>query len=244
MSFSRDAQRLSSTGREQARLLGEALKLDPDFNLDSIARVFVSNYRRTRETAHYVLSAAGFNPQQKIELNPTVGERDWGDHYLIDEIERQRHYQLRKEDPFCWSPEAGESMRHTRERVNHLFATLNRRFGGERVLVFTHGEFIISAMAEIQRVYDQEQFGELLVKGMPNCGVVQFSRLSPEGEESQYYSHIRRFAAGDLQGKYADWNGEKSPIVLPNYTLENLLLPPSQRSSRLLTLLEQQNTNP
>ena len=227
---------LVEDGYAEAKTIGKALITDSIFDIKTIDVVLVSNYRRTRETAHGVLTALGFHPHRKIELNPTVGERDWGELYLIDDIQQQKGSDLRKQDPFCWAPEAGESIRSTRERVQHLFSTLNRRFGGKRVLIFSHGEFILSAMAEITRTYDQEQFGKMLERGMPNCGVVQFSRLSETGHESRYYSHMRQFAV-NADPRYGDWGGELKPIVLPEYNLRNLLLGPSERSNQILQLL-------
>ncbi len=223
-------------GHEQAKQLGLKLKADPFFDPKSIDVVVVANCRRARETAYGVMDAAGIDPKLIIELNPRIGERDWGDHHLQDKDLIARAEKLRIEDPFCWSPHEGEKMRYTSERVNHAFTTFNRRFGGKRVLGFTHGEFIVSAKAEISRIYDPLDFSELLKQGIPNCGLLQISRLSPEGKESNGYTHLRQFAV-ESSARQGDWSGKWQEIIRPKYDLSNIVAPPTDRSKEILELL-------
>ncbi len=229
---------LVPAGIKEAQEIGLRLKDDPFFDPKSIDVVVVANYRRARETGYEIINAAGIDPKKVIELNPTIAERDWGDHHLQEAEKILRAEKLRIEDPFCWSPTDGENMRFARERVHHVFGTFNRRFGGKRVLALSHGEFIVSAKSEICRIYDQVAFGQLIQQGIPNCGLVQFSRLSPEGVESKRYSHIRQLAVKSAAHQ-GDWSGAWQEIQHPKYDLSNIRAPATDRSKAILELLEE-----
>jgi alpha-ribazole phosphatase/probable phosphoglycerate mutase len=115
--------RLSATGREQARELGERRRND------GIAVVCVSDLRRAVETAEVAFEGSSL----PVVTDERLRECDCGELNGTDEPVR-RGLPAHLDVPYP----GGESWRQAVERVADFLDELRRERGGERVLVIDH----------------------------------------------------------------------------------------------------------
>lgn len=173
--------RLSARGRDQAEATGKWLKNAYPEGFDVI---YVSDHVRARETAGLVCREAGWR-DVLIRIDPQLGERNWGRFAFVDEERRQEVMDLRERDPLHAPMPDGETLLETRTRTRVLLERIARENRGQRVLVFSHGEYIEALWAEAghfsteaQREFFQTPRGDI-----KNCQVVEFSSRNPDSNE-------------------------------------------------------------
>lgn len=130
--------RLSTEGRRQALATGPWLAQAYPEGFDV---VYVSDHVRARETAALVCTSAGWH-SAKIRIDPQLGERNWGRFALVDDERRRETMDLRHRDPLHAPMPDGETLLQTRTRTRVLLERVARENPNQRVLVFSHGEYI------------------------------------------------------------------------------------------------------
>ncbi|MGN6089303.1 MAG: histidine phosphatase family protein [Actinomycetales bacterium] len=182
--------RLSDTGRDQARSVGEWLAREqerPD-------AVVTSPYRRATETADLAFEALvpafGNLPRDRDER---LRERDLG---MFDGLtglgirdlhaeEAQRRARLGK---FYYRPPGGESWCDVALRVRQVLTSLSNRYPGQRVLVVTH-QAVIMLVRYVLEGFDESELLTLdRTEPLSNCGVTRYDR-DPEGSLRLTYAN-------------------------------------------------------
>jgi len=169
--------RLSANGRRQAIATGPWLSQTYPEGFDVI---YVSDHVRARETAALVCKSAGWH-DTKIRIDPQLGERNWGRFAFVDDERRRETMELRHRDPLHAPMPDGETLLETRTRTRVLLERVARENPTQRVLVFSHGEYIEALWSEIghfstetQRDFFRSPDGDIR-----NCQVVEFSSVNP-----------------------------------------------------------------
>lgn len=170
--------RLSETGRGQAVATGPWLA---DAYPDGFDVIYVSDHVRARETAGLVCHAAGWH-NVNIRIDPQLGERNWGRFAVVDEERRLETMQHRQRDPLHAPMPDGETLLETRTRTRVLLERVVRENPGQRVLVFSHGEYIEALWSEIGHFSTEKQrdFFRSADGDIRNCQVVEFSSINPD----------------------------------------------------------------
>ncbi len=208
--------RLSALGQAQAKTTGAWLRAQYPEGFDII---YVSDHVRAQETAGLLCLAAGWNNAQ-IRVDPQLGERNWGRFSELTETERTLSFDQRKRDPLHTPMPDGESLLATRTRSRVLLERVARECTNQRVLVFSHGEYIEAAWAEIAHMTTEQQrdFFHSPAGDMKNCQVVEFSSLAPEGAESD--GRLRWVRSSCPQAKV---EGDWARIIPRKFSPEELL---------------------
>lgn len=171
--------RLTDRGAKQAAASGAFLQENFPQGFD---RHIVSPFIRTRETA------ACLELKDAVwEENRIARERSWGeiDGITYDEFQSRYHqnFLYKSKDPIYWSPPAGESLAEVSEnRSSNLLRELSRNSSGARVLIVSHGEFILATRMLIEQWSDEEflRMDSDPRETIRNCTMVQYSRRDPE----------------------------------------------------------------
>jgi probable phosphoglycerate mutase len=127
---------LSLAGREQALRIADRLAHEP------IAAIYVSNLRRTHQTAAPLAERLGVTPVEEPDLREAhMGE--WEGYLWRQRIEEGHPLALRMIDEQRWDiiPEA-EDVDAFATRVRDALARIADRHRGETVAIFTHGGVI------------------------------------------------------------------------------------------------------
>ena len=169
--------RLSALGRAQAETTGRWLQ---EAHPEGFDVIYVSDHVRARETAGLVCREAGWQ-DVSIRIDPQLGERNWGRFAFVDSERRQELLDLRRRDPLHAPMPDGETLLQTRTRTRVLLERITRENRGQRVLVFSHGEYIESLWAEVGHFSTeaQREFFSTPAGDIRNCQVVEFSSLNP-----------------------------------------------------------------
>ncbi len=173
--------RLSALGKQQAEATGQWLKEEHPLGFDVI---YVSDHVRARETAALVCRETGWK-NVSIRIDPQLGERNWGRFAWVDSERRREVMGLRRRDPLHAPMPEGETLLQTRTRTRVLLERIARENRGQRVLVFSHGEYIEALWAEVGHFSTEAQREFFASPGgdIRNCQVVQFSSLDPTTRE-------------------------------------------------------------
>lgn len=208
--------RLSALGREQAKATGPWLKAHYSEGFDVI---YVSDHTRAKETAALVCEAAGWQGVE-IRIDPLLGERNWGRFASQDPKRQGEIMSNRKRDPLHNPMPDGETMLNTRLRSRDLLDRCAREFSGQRVLVFSHGEYIEALWAEIAHMNTERQlqFFHSPEGDIKNCQVVEFASVDPMSQEQS--SGLRWFRSSCPQADiYGHWQGIPRPTFKPSELL-------------------------
>lgn len=165
--------RLSVLGREQTKKTGEYLaKAYPE----GVDVVIVSDHTRAKETAALVCLAAGWDKVQ-IQVDPQVGERNWGNFHKQSPSARAEFFKAKHRDPLHTPISDGETLLEARTRTRVLLERCARQYKDKTVLVFTHGEYIECIWSEIAHMRTEEQVEFFSGEGgdIKNCQIVEFS---------------------------------------------------------------------
>jgi broad specificity phosphatase PhoE len=142
---------LTARGREQASAAGLHLRAQhTPFDV-----VYVSPYRRTRDTAQVVVEAFEARPAQVVEER--LREREFG---LLEGLTRRGVRELHpgeqerrlKVGKYYYRPPGGESYPDVNLRVHSFLGTLVREHAGQRVLVVTHSVVVLSFRRLLERL--------------------------------------------------------------------------------------------
>lgn len=145
---------LTARGREQARLAGRYLNRHGPFDV-----LFVSPYRRTRDSADLVLAELEGRPRLLIEER--VREKEFGvlegltKHGMRvtfpEEVERRARI-----GKYYYRPPGGESFPDVTLRLHSFLGTLVREHAGRRVLVITHSVVVLLFRRLLERMEEQQ----------------------------------------------------------------------------------------
>lgn len=176
--------RLSKLGREQTKKTGEYLAKEYPQGVDVI---IVSDHTRAKETAALVCLAAGWD-KVSIQVDPQVGERNWGNFAKQSPEVRAEFFKSKHRDPLHTPISDGETLLEARTRTRVLLERCARQYEYKTVLVFTHGEYIECIWSEIAHMRTEEQVEFFNGAGgdIKNCQVVEFK--STNGKLNQVKS--------------------------------------------------------
>jgi broad specificity phosphatase PhoE len=145
---------LTPFGEEQARATGRGLNQHGPFHV-----VYVSPYRRTRQTAELICTELEPRPRSIIEER--IREKEFG---IFEGLTRHggqtRHPEewARREKigKYYYRPPGGESFPDVNLRVHSFLGTLIREHTGQRVLVVTHSVVVLCFRRLLERLDEQE----------------------------------------------------------------------------------------
>jgi len=146
---------LTEFGREQARAAGALLhERHTPFDV-----VYVSPYRRTRDTAAVVVEP--FDPQPPQVVEERLREREFG---LLEGLTRRGVRELHPDEmerrikvgKYYYRPPGGESYPDVNLRVHSFLGTLVREHAGQRVLVVTHSVVVLSFRRLLERLEEDK----------------------------------------------------------------------------------------
>jgi len=146
---------LTGRGRDQARAAGLHLKSEhAPFDV-----VYVSPYRRTRDTARAAVEALEPRPAEVVEER--LREREFG---VLEGLTRRGVRELHpgeqerrlKVGKYYYRPPGGESYPDVNLRVHSFLGTLVRENAGQRVLVVTHSVVVLSFRRLLERLEEDK----------------------------------------------------------------------------------------
>jgi broad specificity phosphatase PhoE len=195
--------RLSAQGRTQAETTGRWLREAYPEGFDVM---YVSDHVRARETAGLLCREAGWR-DALIRIDPQLGERNWGRFAFVDNERRREVMDLRHRDPLHAPMPDGETLLQTRTRTRVLLERIARENTGQRVLVFSHGEYIEALWAEVGHFSTeaQREFFTTPAGDIKNCQVVEFSSLNPASGERRGQLRWARSSCPHA-GVLGEWN--------------------------------------
>ena len=211
--------RLISFGCKQGELAGEWLKKHLGFKPDV---AFCSHFVRARQTAGIIGKTMGL--KTRWYRDSKYGERWWGDFDRLSPDEKEREYGKREDNARYWTPPRGESLRFIEMCARSALGALYRKYTDRNVMIVTHGEFIVAMRAGIERLSD-EGVNQAVAEGIPNCGIVQYTRQNPfTGEISDSYDWVRFVNPAVTSWKISGWDGQWKEVIRPSYSSDELLL--------------------
>ena len=142
---------LTDEGRRQAGETGR----DLSSQFGPFDAVYVSPYRRTRDTAELVVAA--LQPRPPCIIEERIREREFG---VLEGLTRRGVRQLHPEEverkqrvgKYYYRPPGGESYPDVNLRVHSLLGTLVRENAGQRILVVTHSVVVLSFRRLLERL--------------------------------------------------------------------------------------------
>lgn len=208
--------RLSKLGVEQALKTGPWLRAQYP---EGFHAIYVSDHTRAKETAALVCKSAGWD-HLRIRIDPLLGERNWGRFAHEDRERRDEIMRNRKRDPLHNPMPHGETLLSTRLRSRDMLERCAREFAAQRVLVFSHGEYIEAIWSEIAHMNSESQsrFFESHEGDIRNCQVVEFSSLDPQSNDAN--NQLKWARSSCPQAKII---GTWKPIERTTFTPEELL---------------------
>lgn len=243
-------QRLSPLGIEQAKGAGDWIRREIGA-LASFDVIYASPFLRTFETACY---AAG---DEAVELTPEdrIIERDWGLYGKVSKDDQKRVYpdthRNKEADPLYARLNSGESIMDVFLRWRDMAGTMHREYPDGQVLMFTHGDYMMTDRYGSERLLPEE-FVELMRdkdQDMLNCTVVDRTRQNPFDEDDvrtkPTWMRIVHTAYPELSPNGGEWVELKSrrtytvaeslarvattPALLPEDILESLRIADRRR---------------
>lgn len=173
-------QRLSGHGTKQAQSAGDWLRknfIDPSH----FDRCYGSTFLRTRETAYYV---GGVDCEWL--LDDRLKERDWGLYGSTPKEQREELFpnthKNHKINKWYTRMDGGESLAdNVLLRARDFCGSLHRDMDGKRVLVVSHGEFILTMRYLLERMLPEEWMameGDV-AQEIKNCTILHYTRQNP-----------------------------------------------------------------
>ena len=142
---------LTDEGRRQATETGRDLAS----RYGSFDGVYVSPYRRTRDTA--ALAVAALTPRPPLIIEERVREREFGvleglTRRGVRELHPQEVERKQKVGKYYYRPPGGESYPDVNLRVHSFLGTLVREHAAQRILVVTHSVVVLSFRRLLERL--------------------------------------------------------------------------------------------
>lgn len=183
-------QRLSILGVEQAQSAGEWLA-NNNLRPQTFDRCYASPFMRARETALYV----GGDTTQWL-LDDRIKERDWGEYGATPRDMRDQMFPFshknHKTNKWYARLNGGESLAdNVLMRARDFIGTLHRDMPGKRVLVVSHGEFMLTMRYLIERMLPEEWLAmdEDAAQEIKNCTIIHYTRANPD-DPSDVRPHV------------------------------------------------------
>lgn len=182
--------RLCEAGRQKGTPTGQWLNQHYPQRFDVI---YVSDHTRAKESAGLTLTAAQWS-DVTVRIDPLLGERNWGNFSTMSPHRREEIMRNRVRDPLHNPMPDGETLLETRHRAREFLARCAREFGGQRVLVFSHGEFIEALWAEIAHMSTehQKEFFSSPQGNIRNGQVIEFARSNPDDQTEDSAKPVAR----------------------------------------------------
>jgi broad specificity phosphatase PhoE len=171
---------LTDTGLAQALAVGVRLgKTDPGLHA-----MFVSPYRRTRQTADQILQ--GFSGQSspapgmpKLIIEERVREIEFGvlDGLTHEGIEAKYPDELtrrKKEGKYWYRPPGGESRPDVALRIHSLLGTLTRDYRQQTVAVVAHSVVVLCFRRLLERWSEEEYLQVDREQDVKNCSLTSY----------------------------------------------------------------------
>ena len=212
--------RLTAQGRQQAVNTGLWLKQNLNFKLDVC---YVSDFCRAQETA--AILGEKLELEVPWRINVFLGERNWGDFPNLPQELRKEEERKRIANPRHWRPPVvgGQSLRELETTLRIGLMSLFTSHHNEAVLATGHGEQIIACMDIIEKL-PEKLVSKLLADGIPNGGIVHYSRCCPEtGAVDKNFRWRRLVDPSNSERHKKRWNGNWQRISRPTFTTEELL---------------------
>ena len=169
---------LSELGRRQAAALGRWFGQMPPEKQPTV--VLCSPYVRARQTAQYILEAAGIGPNDLIfHIDERLREKEFGimDRLTLSGIKLkypELYEQRMHVGKFYFRPPGGESWCDVILRLRSVLDTLTRGYRGERVLIIAH-QVIVTCFRYLFERMDEQRVLEIdRNSDVPNCGVTSY----------------------------------------------------------------------
>jgi broad specificity phosphatase PhoE len=185
---------LSDEGRAQARCVGERL------GRESIAAVYASPMKRTRDTAAHVAGPLGLD----VRVEPGLREIDHGrwEGLTRREVEERfgEEYASWEQDPYTFAPERGESGLAVMARALPVIRAIVLAHRGQNVAVISHKATIRLLISSVLGI-DARGYRDRLDQAPACLNVVEFkdpvrARLMLYNDTSHYADRARRAGAG------------------------------------------------
>lgn len=190
---------LSAMGRQQALALGHWFGDMPAEHQPTI--VLCSPYVRARQTAQYLLEAAGLSPDDlTFHIDERLREKEFG---VIDRLTQsgiklkypELHEQRLHVGKFYFRPPGGESWCDVILRLRSVLGTITRGYRGERVLIIGH-QVIVTCMRYLLERMDEAQILEIdRNSDVPNCGVTSYEFDPSLGRKGKLVPRLINFVA-------------------------------------------------
>ncbi|BDZ47076.1 histidine phosphatase family protein [Naasia aerilata] len=173
---------LSPVGEEQAAALGRHLGT---WDADELPQsLWVSPYRRARQTADGVLAASGLDLSARVDER--LRDRELG---ILDALTgrgvRARHPEEAERrtwlGKFYYRPPGGESWADVALRLRSVLADIDRDEDGKRVLVVCHDAVITLIRYVCERIEVETLMEDARRNPVPNGSVTRLIRPSGEG---------------------------------------------------------------
>lgn len=147
---------LTGRGHEQASATGRYLQAHyPPFD-----SVYVSPYRRTRQTSERVMAEYSSPPGELI-IEERLREKEFGileglTKHGIATLRPEEHERRKQLGKYYYRPPGGESYPDVNLRVHSFLGTLVREHAGDRVLVVTHSVVVLCFRRLLERMMEHE----------------------------------------------------------------------------------------
>lgn len=210
--------RLTPKGVKQGDAAGRWLKENFEETVD---KAMTSGFRRARETMGHLALALGINAD--IYKDPIFSEQWFGEFDLLPREEREALMRKIEANPRHEALPQGESLLDKEFAFRLGLAKFRRKYSDQNVLVVCHGIVITAGRCVIEKIPD-DGLKQISREGVPNGGIVHYSRQNPETKEwGRGYDWVRLVNPLDLKWRSGVWNGEWRKIERPVYTPEELL---------------------
>jgi broad specificity phosphatase PhoE len=183
-------QRLSAKGVSQAKGAGEWLKAN-GLGHETFARCYASTFMRARETALHI---GGDNSHWL--LDDRLKERDWGEFGATPKDMREaifpHSFKSQQNNKWYARYNGGESLAdNVLMRARDFIGTLHRDMANSRVMVVSHGEFMMTMRYLIERMLPEEWLAneEDAAQNLRNCSIIHYSRIDPN-DSTNISAHI------------------------------------------------------
>lgn len=163
------AYKLTPRGREQARLTGEYLRAQYGaFDIH-----YTSYYERARETMRLMA------PEARVYEDPRLAEAQRGIYHTYTRAEVERHFpkeieRKEREGLYHHRPLGGENWLDIELRIHSFLGTLARDYGDRKVLIVTHGHWLILFQRLVDRFDIPEAERRYRADGIPNASVTVY----------------------------------------------------------------------
>ena len=163
---------LTRVGHEQSIITGTRLNHDHKFDV-----VFVSPYRRTRETADDLIEQFSHKPRMVSEER--IREIEFGilDGFTTAGIKAKypdEHERRKREGKYWYRPPGGESRPDVALRVHSFLGTLTRDYRKKSVLIVCHSVVVLIFRRLLERWNEDDYMKIDKEDDVKNCGVTTY----------------------------------------------------------------------